>query len=547
MSRSPLGSRGRLVPGPSGWAPTRRELLRAAAIAGAGAAFAGPFARAARATTTGTYDDGSDEIPGGLAGEPERVIIVGAGWAGLTVANALRNAGIEHVVLEGRDRIGGRAHTVDLDGVAVDLGCSWIHDPVGNPLTTYAEQAGVARRSADLDADALTYRMWDQRLGRELTEAEKLTALGHGANFVFGQAAGIAAELGPAASIHDGAQVYLDRSGLTGDARRQAAFAIRILSELPENYPWTRLSLDQATKRDLLYTGGLGVWPVGGYRRLYDAMAGPEQVLLSHHVEAIERFPRRVTVHAVAGGRAGGRRMRFDGSHVVVAVPLGVLKTRAIRFYPSLPAVKRASIGRVGFGWIEKVAMRFDEAFWADQEHTHIVNISSRLSFHLPLWVDVDRISGEPVLVVFSAGSDARRIHALGPRAALDLTLARLGDILGRDVPRPRAWQVTDWQGSPYTRGGYTATALAASPDDLDVLAEPVDGRLLFCGEHTHRQRYAHADGAMTTGIREAKRLLRVSAVTLSASSVGVRREEASGPARPTRAARGSHSTIQLS
>jgi len=487
-------------------------------MTGAGITFAGPLARGAFAAPTASYDDGSTTIPDGLVGEPERVIIVGAGWAGLTAANALRNAGVYHVVLEGRDRIGGRAHTVDLDGVPIDLGCSWIHDPIGNPMTTFADQVGVARRNADHIADAATYRMWDARLDRELTSTEKLTALFHGASFVFTEAAGIAAELGTTASFYDGAQAYLDHHGLDGDARRQAEFAMRALSELSENYPWTKLSLDQAVHRDLLYTGGLGVWPVGGYERLYHAMAGPEPVLLSHHVEAIERSRDGVTVHAVIRGVSGRRRVSFQGSHVIVAVPLGVLKSRrGIRFIPPLPRAKVASIKRVGFGRIEKVAMRFDEAFWADALHTHIVHISSRPPFRLPLWVDVDRISGEPALVVFSAGPDAKRIHALGPRAALEMTLARLSDILGYGVPRPRAWHVTDWQGSPYTRGGYTATALGASPDDFDALAEPVDGRVLFCGEHTHRHRYAHADGAMTTGIREAKRLLQSAAVTLSA------------------------------
>src|SRR5262245_56890214 len=498
------------------WRPTRRELLRAAAVAGAGITFAGPLARRALAAPA-SYDDGSTSIPGGLVGDPERVIVVGAGWAGLTAANALRNAGIDHVVLEGRDRIGGRAYTVDLDGVAIDLGCSWIHDPIGNPMSTFADQAAIARRNADHEQDAATYRMWDARLDRELDPAEKTAALVHGVTFSFVEAAGIAAELGATASWYDGAQVYLDRHGLDGDARRQAEFVIQSLSELSENFPWTKLSLDQAVHRDLLYSGGLGVFPVGGYERLYQAMAGPEQVRLSHHVEAIERFRDRVTVHAVVRGVSGGRRVSFHGSHVLVAVPLGVLKSRGIRFLPPLPGGKLASIRRVGFGWIEKVAMRFDEAFWADALHTHIVNISGRAPFQLPLWVDVDRISGEPALVVFSAGSDAKRIHALGARAALKLTLARLRDILGHDVPRPRAWHVTNWQGSPYTQGGYTTTALGASPDDLDALAEPVGGRILFCGEHTHRHRYAHADGAMTSGIREAKRLLRSAAVTLSA------------------------------
>src|SRR6476659_10693669 len=115
-----------LMDGRGAWQPTRRELLRAAAVAGAGIAFAGPLSRGALAASSASYDDGTGSIPGGLEGEPERVIIVGAGWAGLTAANALRNAGSDHVVLEGRDRIGGRAHTVDLDGGPIHLGCSWI-------------------------------------------------------------------------------------------------------------------------------------------------------------------------------------------------------------------------------------------------------------------------------------------------------------------------------------------------------------------------------------------------------------------------------------
>ena len=75
-------------------------------------------------------------------GDPERVIIVGAGWAGSTLANALRNAGVDHVLLEARDRIGGRAYTADLGGVPIDLGCSFIHEPIGNPMARFADQAG---------------------------------------------------------------------------------------------------------------------------------------------------------------------------------------------------------------------------------------------------------------------------------------------------------------------------------------------------------------------------------------------------------------------
>jgi polyamine oxidase len=65
------------------------------------------------------------------AGPVDRVVVVGAGIAGLAAASRLRRVGIECLVLEARDRIGGRPHTIDLAGVPVDLGGSWIHHPIG--------------------------------------------------------------------------------------------------------------------------------------------------------------------------------------------------------------------------------------------------------------------------------------------------------------------------------------------------------------------------------------------------------------------------------
>ena len=97
----------------------------------------------------GEFDDGGTDIPGGVAGPVGRVLVVGAGIAGLTVANALTHAGLECLVLEARDRIGGRLHTADLGGLPVDLGGSWIHMPDGNPMTVFARLAGVPSESAD--------------------------------------------------------------------------------------------------------------------------------------------------------------------------------------------------------------------------------------------------------------------------------------------------------------------------------------------------------------------------------------------------------------
>ena len=82
---------------------------------------------------------------------------------------------------------------------------------------------------------------------------------------------------------------------------------------------------------------------------------------------------------------------------------------------------------------------------------------------------------------------------------------------------------VTGWGEHPYTRGAYTHVPPDSSNADVDLLGTPVGGRLLFAGEHTQSARLGYADGAMTSGIREAKRLLRTPSVELGRVADGMR------------------------
>lgn len=74
---------------------------------------------------------------------------------------------------------------------------------------------------------------------------------------------------------------------------------------------------------------------------------------------------------------------------------------------------------------------------------------------------------------------------------------------------------MTGWSTDPHSRGAYTHVPPGAEPGDADLLGEPVAGRLLFAGEHTQSARLGYADGALTSGIREAKRLLGRASVEL--------------------------------
>jgi polyamine oxidase len=156
--------------------------------------------------SAGSFDDGRPDVPAGLAGPPERVVVVGAGIAGLTVANALAHAGVECVVLEARDRVGGRLHTVDLAGSPVDLGGSWIHMPGGNPMRAFAELAGVPCRSADPVPEMTGF---DRGEGRRLSADETEAVLALYLEAFPEAAGGLAAELGPDASAADGIEAFV--------------------------------------------------------------------------------------------------------------------------------------------------------------------------------------------------------------------------------------------------------------------------------------------------------------------------------------------------
>ncbi|WP_435956098.1 FAD-dependent oxidoreductase [Dryocola sp. BD626] len=96
--------------------------------------------------TTFSPADQSNVLP--VENTVGRVIVVGAGYSGIAAANALRNNGVDVIILEGRSRIGGRTHTVSLAGT--EAGAGWIHSPQGNPLSQLAKASSVKTSSFGL-------------------------------------------------------------------------------------------------------------------------------------------------------------------------------------------------------------------------------------------------------------------------------------------------------------------------------------------------------------------------------------------------------------
>ena len=456
-------------------------------------------------TMTAAYDDGRSDVPGGVAGPVERVVVVGAGIAGLTVANALANAGVACVVVEARDRVGGRLHTIDLAGCPVDIGGSWIHHPVGNPLRAFADQVGVGCRDGDPLPEMAAFDFGE---GRRLSPGEVRAEISTVYEAFPAALDRLRRELGPGASAAEGIDAFVEGADLPAAAARRARQGLRAIIEgesadLPE-----RQSL-RWMWNELEYEGGFfGDLPSGGYRSLVRAMADGADVRLNFDVAEIAVGPDGVDVRSAAGPAE-------DGSHVVVTVPLGVLKDRRPTFSPALPRDRVAAIDRLGFGRFEKVVLTFDEAFWRAAGLPHLM-LFPRDPDESTMWmIGQDAFGGGPALVLFIFHGVAGRMLEMTPDGAADWVRGMLVDAIGAPCPEPTAVAVTSWTTDRYSLGAYSHIPPGAAPADADLLGEPLHGRLLFAGEHTQSARLVYADGAMASGIREAKRLLQRAQVNL--------------------------------
>lgn len=461
----------------------RRELLKLSLLASAGLASAGALLR----TRPGFAEDDP--------AAKERVVVVGAGVAGLACARALAKAGRRVVVLEGRERIGGRVVTSRAwPDMPCDLGASWIQGTRGNPLTALAEEWGIETKATNL-ADADGYRADGRRVTAEEGERaearlKELLAEVESERTKVG-AAGRALALGPVVERLIAGE-ELDATGLS-DLRQL------LTASIEDEY-----GADLAELSLLHYdaAGGYGgknvVFPKG-YDEIPRRLADGLDVRLKQVVTAIEHGESGVAVHTAAGTHAADR--------VVVTLPLGVLKKGTVEFRPTLTEAKRGAIERLGMGVLNKLWLRFPTAFWGPRESDLIAFVGPQRGAWAET-VDFQRVFGKPVLMCLLSGSVARAAEALPDERLVGSAMEWIRAAFGASAPAPVAHQVTRWSADPFTYGSYSFFAKGSAPADAEALAAPVGERLFFAGEATSRDHPATVHGAYASGLRAAAEVL---------------------------------------
>ncbi|KAI3428576.1 hypothetical protein D9Q98_007398 [Chlorella vulgaris] len=258
--------------------------------------------------------------------------------------------------------------------------------------------------------------------------------------------------------------------------------------------------------------GGAHCMVVDGYDAVFKALAaalGDSIQLNTPVVEVLEQDEGK-SMKVVAQGGA-----EFACDAVVVTVPLGVLKAGSIRFVPELPGWKQDAIRKLGFGDLNKVVLEFPSVFWDDAVDYFGAagepTAESRGRYFM-FW-NFRRFSGANTLAALVSGASARAVEGVSTEQLRDECLEVLRRVHpGKEVPEPTAYTASQWASEPYSRGSYSYVAVGASGLQYDQLAQPIGQRLLFAGEHTAREHPDTVGGAMLSGLREAARVLEMSA-----------------------------------
>lgn len=425
------------------------------------------------------------------------VIVVGAGLAGLAAARDLEQHGARVLVVEARDRVGGRVHTIRgvfESGQHAEAGADLIEGEQTHVLKMASAlglrpqrilRAGFSYYGPD---NAGRYRIWRgpgtwKEAARQLTpEVEMYRAAGE--RWDSGVAAAISSE-----SVAGWLKRIKAKRALSEGVRAMRGFFLADPEDLSLLALVDQFSDGGAPGESEYYRipGGNDRLPT----RMADALRAP--IVLGARLRRVSQTRDRL---AVAIEERNGRS-ELVADYAVIAIPASTL--RAIEFSPRLPDSQNKAIRTLSYGPATRVVLQFERPFWR-RKHGH-----RAFGTALPVgavWDASENQRGKPGLLMFLAGgrasAECRRIIAdEGANGLIDRVR-----FLGKPAPLLAMWQ-TSWEDDPLARGGYAVFGPTFDPSLRDWLRRPA-GRVVFAGEHTSIKWEGFMNGAIESGLRAA-------------------------------------------
>jgi monoamine oxidase len=400
------------------------------------------------------------------------VAIIGAGAAGLGAAHVLENSGLSAIVLEARDRVGGRGHTIQAaPDIIFDLGCGWLHSADKNSFVPIAE-----RLNFEIDRTRPPWR--EQAVNDAFPLHERTDFLA--ALDAFHERAGEAAESGRDSA----ASAWLEPGNRWNPM-------IDAISTYVNGAELDRVSiLDMDAYEDTEIN-----WRVRrGYGALMAAYGSACPLALGCQVTLIDHSGQRLRIETSRGTLTAGK--------AIVTIPTNLISDESIRFHPALPAKIDAARG-LPLGLADKVMLALDEPqlLPCDGSLRGATMRTDMGTYHL-------RPFGQPCIEGFFGGRFAQQLEDAGEGALAAQSIDEIAGFLGNNYRRKlKPLAESRWAHDPFARGSYSH-ALPGHAGARAVLAAPVDGRLFFAGEATSPHFFSTAHGARDSGERAAGEVL---------------------------------------
>ena len=437
------------------------------------------------------------------------VVVVGAGISGLIAARELQRAGASVQVLEARDRVGGKIHTVEVDGCPIDLGAHWV-GPTQRRFLELCAELGIATETQYLDGRH-SFVLGDRR------RTFRTAPLGLPAGVLETTLRVARIELrrrridvdapwsSPGAAELDSVTVGQWMRGIRTPAAR-AAFDITVRTVFGA----------EPSELSLLFF----LWYVqsaGGFRALTEfhggaqdsrLQGGAQQVceLIAAELGEAVTLGAPVTAIAASGDgvvvRAGGHETTARRVVCAIAPPL----LESVAFDPPLPP-ERAAVGhRTAMGAYMKAVAIYDRAWWRDRG---LSGVAFADGGPVQMVVDDSPASGEPgVLVGFAGGDAARALQRLDASARQEAVVAAIGQALGDGAPPARAYRDLNWLDEPWSRGAPVSLMAPGALTQVGPSVRPPVGRVHWAGTDTATEWNGYVEGGIQAGERAAREVM---------------------------------------
>jgi monoamine oxidase len=426
-----------------------------------------------------------------------RVVIVGAGLAGLAAARTLIDNGFQVVVLEARDRFGGRIWTDHSLGLPVDLGASWIHGRLGNPIDRLAKRWGIQTLPTSYENIAL----FDET-GKRLRGLDKVARSLRPDNLMK-RLVKLADTVKEDITVGEAVRRLLGQTPLNQEElayfnKFLAEFQLINAAHVDDQSLWSLIKHPPGVKgRDVLFPHG--------FAEIVEELARDIDIKYEQRVMQVNHTPKGARIETANGGV-------YEGDAAVVTLPLGVLKAGIVKFKPELPAEKQEAISTLTMGVMNKVILRFPSVFWPP--HQDFIEFTQRAPGPFHAFLNVWKYSHAPVLVSFAGGRQAAELERKTDAEIKEEVMSLLHRLpRARSVDpasiEPTSVKVTRWGRDEYALGSYSVTPLGCSARPFADLGARV-GRLFFAGEATDLTYQGTAHGAYLSGLRAAEQVWQI-------------------------------------